>query len=98
MLIGDLEDMERGAKATNVRLILANSHAAAAATRLGAAHLRIGYPLYDQIGGYAREWIGYRGSRQALFDVANLLWNQRETIKPYRSIYWQGGARVNELA
>jgi nitrogenase molybdenum-iron protein NifN len=97
VLIGDLEDMERGAKVTNARLILANSHAAAAATRLGAAHLRIGYPLYDQIGGCAREWIGYRGSRQALFDVANLLWNQRETIKPYRSIYWQGGARANEL-
>jgi len=91
--IGDLEDMEGGAKVVNARLILANSHAAAAATRLGAAHLRIGYPLYDQIGGYAREWIGYRGSRQALFDVANLLWSQRETIKPYRSIYWQGASR-----
>ena len=98
VLIGDLEDMERGAKATNARLILANSHAAAAATRLGAAHLRIGYPLYDQIDGYAREWIGYRGTRQALFDVANLLWNQRETIKPYRSIYWQGASRAAEVA
>jgi len=98
VLIGDLEDMERGAKATNARLILANSHAAAAAARLGTAHLRIGYPLYDQIGGYAREWIGYRGTRQALFDVANLLWNQRETIKPYRSIYWHGASRAAELA
>lgn len=98
VLIGDLEDMERGAKATNARLILANSHAAATATRLGAAHLRIGYPLYDQIGGYAREWIGYRGTRQALFDVANLFWNQRETIKPYRSIYWQGASRAAEVA
>jgi nitrogenase molybdenum-iron protein NifN len=98
VLIGDLKDMERGAKATNARLILANSHAAATATRLGAAHLRIGYPLYDQIGRYAREWIGYRGTRQALFDLANLLWNQRETIKPDRSIYWHGASRAAEFA
>jgi nitrogenase molybdenum-iron protein NifN len=46
VLIGDLEDMERAAKATNARLILANSHAAAAAARLGTAHLRIGYPNF----------------------------------------------------
>jgi hypothetical protein len=57
--------------------------------RLGVSHLRIGYPLFEQIGAYARVWIGHRGCRHAIFDVANLLWSRRQTIAPYTSIYWR---------
>jgi len=87
VLVGDLEDLEQQSSAKGVRLVLANSHAAAFTKPLGLSHLRIGYPLYDLYGGYARSWIGYQGGRQALFDIANLLWIERSAIRPYKSIY-----------
>jgi nitrogenase molybdenum-iron protein NifN len=44
------------------------------------------------VGGYQRVWIGYRGSRQAMFDLANLLLanHHHHEIKPYRSALAQG--------
>ncbi len=57
--------------------------------RLGASHLRIDYPLFEQIGAYARLWIGHRGWRHTIFDVANLLWSRRQTAGPNTSIYWR---------
>lgn len=88
--IGDLEDLEKIAKAKHAELLIGSSHAAATAQRLGIPLLRAGFPQYDLFGGYQRTWIGYRGIRQALFDMANLLQAQgRHEIKPYRSIYAQ---------
>ncbi len=88
--IGDLEDLERIAKTERAELVIGNSHAAATAQRLGIPLLRAGFPQYDLYGGYQRTWIGYRGIRQALFDIANLLQGQsRREVKPYRSIYAQ---------
>lgn len=88
--IGDLEDLELSAKEQHVQLIIGSSHAAASAERLGLPLLRAGFPLYDCLGAYQRTWIGYQGTRQALFDLANLLieHNQHE-IHPYYSIYSQ---------
>jgi nitrogenase molybdenum-iron protein NifN len=86
--IGDLEELERIAKAERAELVIGNSHAAESARRLGVPLLRAGFPQYDLFGGYQRTWIGYRGIRQALFDMANLLEGQkRYEIKPYHSIY-----------
>ena len=50
--------------------------------------MRAGFPQYDHVGGYARTWVGYRGTRQALFDLANLMLGQHHELEPYRSIYW----------
>ena len=55
------------------------------AAELGRPLLRVGFPLYDWVGGYAREWIGYRGSRQTLFDLANMAASQRAEVPPYVS-------------
>lgn len=88
VIIGDLEDMEKQARAGNAQLVMANSHAAETAHRLGLPLLRAGFPQYDHVGGYARTWVGYRGSRQALFDLANLMLSQHHELEPYRSIYW----------
>lgn len=86
--LGDLEDLERAARARRAELVVGNSHTAEAAERLGLPVLRIGFPLYDQVGGYQRTFVGYRGARQLLFDLANQLMAERhETIRPYRSIY-----------
>jgi len=88
--IGDLEDMELIGKANQVQLVIGNSHAVDTAQRLGAPILRAGFPLYDIIGGYQKTWIGYRGTRQTLFDLANLVINfAHEEIPVYHSIYAQ---------
>lgn len=88
VIIGDLEDMEKEARAAAAQLVIANSHAAETARRLGLPLLRAGFPQYDHVGGYARTWVGYRGSRQALFDISNLMLSQHHELEPYRSIYW----------
>ncbi len=86
--IGDLEDLETLARETAAECLIGNAHCAASAARLGVPLLRAGFPLYDRVGAYARTWIGYRGTRQALFDLANLLLDlERGEIAPYRSIY-----------
>ena len=88
VIVGDLEDMEKEARAGAAQFIVANSHAAETAHRLGLPLLRAGFPQYDHVGGYARTWVGYRGTRQALFDLANLMLGQHHELEPYRSIYW----------
>jgi nitrogenase molybdenum-iron protein NifN len=85
--IGDLDDLERGASAHRAQLIVSNSHAVPAAERLQIPLLRAGFPQYDWVGGYARTWVGYRGARQALFDIANLFLGNHHDIPVHRSIY-----------
>jgi nitrogenase molybdenum-iron protein NifN len=71
--IGDLEDLEIAARNNGAQLVISNSHAVESARRLGVPLLRAGFPQYDLIGGYQRLWVGYRGTRQALFDLANMM-------------------------
>lgn len=85
--IGDLEDLEREALAQRAQLIVANSHAGQCAERLHLPLLRAGFPQYDWVGGYARTWVGYRGARQALFDLANLFLGSHHEIPAHRSVY-----------
>jgi nitrogenase molybdenum-iron protein NifN len=87
VVVGDLEDLENAAGRGRADLVITNSHGAATAARLGVPFMRAGFPQYDCIGGYTRTWAGYRGSRQTLFDLANLLSNRRQEIPPYRSVY-----------
>jgi len=89
VVVGDLEELEHGAGGHDIDLLVANSHGAEIAKQLGVPLLRAGFPLYDRFGGFARRWIGYAGSRQILFDIANLVAWQRRDIKPYHSIYRQ---------
>ena len=83
--VGDLEDLEDLARAAGAELLLGNSHLAATAGRLGVPLLRAGMPQYDLIGGHCKTWVGYRGTRQALFDLANLVVHNHEHIAPYRA-------------
>lgn len=85
--VGDLEDLEDAALSRPLDLIIANSHAVPTAARLGVSLLRAGFPQHDHYGGHARTWVGYRGSRQALFDIANALTAGRQLVAPYRSRY-----------
>ncbi len=91
--LGDLEDMEKAVREKSARhkgadLILCNSHGVETARRLGLPLVRAGFPQYDLIGGYQKLWVGYRGTRQTLFDLANtLVQHGQHELKPYRSLY-----------
>jgi len=89
--IGDLEDLENLAKKSQAELLIGNSHAAQTAERLTLPLLRCGFPLYDVVGGYQKCFIGYAGSRQILFDLANLVLNHahHHEIPVYRSVFSQ---------
>ncbi len=96
--IGDLEDLELLASQQDAEILIANAHAVASAERLGLPILRAGFPQWDLMGGYQRSWIGYRGTRQTLFDLANLLiHNNRHIIAPYRSRYGQKTEYTDEV-
>lgn len=86
--LGDLEDLENQARERGTQLLISNSHAVGVAERLHIPLLRVGFPQYDQLGGYQRLWIGYRGTRQTLFDLANLLSSRKfHEIPVYHSRY-----------
>jgi len=97
--IGDLEDLELTAKRNDAQLVISNSHAVETARRLGVPLLRAGFPQYDLLGGYQRLWVGYRGTRQALFDLANMLveHGHHETA-PYVSIYQRDSKNATPTA
>ncbi|MFY9327016.1 MAG: nitrogenase iron-molybdenum cofactor biosynthesis protein NifN [Georgfuchsia sp.] len=97
--IGDLEDLERAATADStapLQLVISNSHAVATAERLGVPLLRAGYPQYDRVGGHTTAWAGYRGSRQTLFNIANLYLGSHHDIPVHRSLFWAGTPRQFE--
>ncbi len=88
--IGDLEDLEQMATVAGAEVLITNSHGVESAERLGIPLLRAGFPQYDVLGGYQKTWIGYRGTRQTLFDVANILLTlEKGEIAPYHSVYAQ---------
>jgi nitrogenase molybdenum-iron cofactor biosynthesis protein NifN len=94
--IGDLEDLEQLARANTAEVLITNSHGAQSAKRLGIPLLRAGFPQFDQVGGWQRQWIGYQGTRQTLFDLANLMLGlHKGEIAPYRSRLkqWPAGER-----
>ena len=79
--IGDLEDLRLLAVEHRAELLIGNSHAADSAAQLGIPLLRAGFPQYDLLGGY-------QGTRQTLFELANLLLSlERGETHPYRSVY-----------
>jgi nitrogenase molybdenum-iron protein NifN len=70
-LLGDLEDLENGAATCD--LMMTHSHGRQAAERLDKPFFRIGFPIFDRIGNAHRVMVGYRGTRQFIFEVANLM-------------------------
>lgn len=74
VLLGDLEDLENGA--ADCDLLVTHSHGRQAAERLGKPLLRIGFPVFDRIGNAHRRMVGYRGTMDLIFEVANLMLTQ----------------------
>jgi nitrogenase molybdenum-iron protein NifN len=76
VLIGDLEDFERSAAAAGCDLLMTHSHGRQAAERLGKPLFRIGIPMFDRIGNAHVCQVGYRGTRNFVYAVGNLLMDQ----------------------
>ena len=74
VILGDLEDLERGA--ADCDLLITHSHGRQAAERLNKPLLRIGFPVFDRIGNAHRCQVGYRGTMALIFEIANLMIEQ----------------------
>jgi nitrogenase molybdenum-iron protein NifN len=76
VLIGDLEDFERLAEAAGCDLLMTHSHGRQAAERLAKPLFRIGIPMFDRVGNAHICHAGYRGTRNFVYAVGNLLIEQ----------------------
>ncbi len=70
VLIGDLEDLE--VKAVGCDLLVTHSHGRQAAERLKIPFYRIGIPMFDRLGAAHQTIVGYRGTRDLIFEIANM--------------------------
>jgi len=70
VLIGDLEDLE--ARARGCDLLMTHSHGRQAAERLAIPFYRIGIPMFDRLGAAHQTIVGYRGTRNLIFEIANM--------------------------
>jgi len=76
VVIGDLEDFEQAAKAAGCDLLMTHSHGRQAAERLGKPLFRLGIPMFDRIGNAHTCYVGYRGTRNFVYQVGNVLIEQ----------------------
>jgi nitrogenase molybdenum-iron protein NifN len=70
VLIGDLEDLEQ--RALNADLLVTHSHGRQAAERLDIPFFRLGLPTFDRLGAGHAVSVGYRGTRNLIFEIGNL--------------------------
>ena len=86
--VGDLGDFE--ALAEGADLLVTHSHGRQAAERLGLPLLRVGFPIFDRLGGQHKLRVGYQGARDLIFEVANIFESERreptpESLDPFRN-------------
>ncbi|TIU85901.1 MAG: nitrogenase iron-molybdenum cofactor biosynthesis protein NifN, partial [Mesorhizobium sp.] len=68
--IGDLGDLE--ALAEGADLLVTHSHGRQASQRLGIPLMRVGFPIFDRLGSQHKLTILYEGTRDLIFEVANI--------------------------
>ncbi len=71
VFVGDLEDLETAAAGADLLVANSNGRQAAAKLKIGA-HLRTGLPVFDRLGAHQKMWVGYQGTLNLVFEVANL--------------------------
>lgn len=75
LLVGDLDDFERAAAGCD--LLITHGQGVEIARRTGIPLFRAGFPLFDRLGAAHRVSVGYRGSRDLIFEIGNILIDQR---------------------
>ncbi|HXX66185.1 MAG TPA: nitrogenase iron-molybdenum cofactor biosynthesis protein NifN [Polyangiaceae bacterium] len=82
VVVGDLADLEDAAARSGAELLVTHSHGRQAAERLGIPLFRVGFPIFDRLGVQHRCTVGYRGTRELLYEVANLFMAQMHEHAP----------------
>ncbi|WP_018501677.1 nitrogenase iron-molybdenum cofactor biosynthesis protein NifN [Parafrankia discariae] len=85
IVIGDLTELEERALEGGAELLIGSSHVRTVADRIGAAHLSVGFPIYDRLGSALRTTGGYGGSLRLLVDAANRLLDHQHHHSDHRS-------------
>ena len=80
--VGDLADLEDAAREGKADLLVTHSHGRQAAQRLGIPLYRVGFPIFDRLGGPHRVSVGYAGTRETIFELANLLMGAMHEPQP----------------
>ncbi|MBM9400567.1 nitrogenase iron-molybdenum cofactor biosynthesis protein NifN [Gluconacetobacter azotocaptans] len=82
VMIGDLTDLEDAARAQGADVLVTHSHGRQAAHRLDIPLIRVGFPIFDRLGTAHTLSVGYRGTRDLIFRVANLFTGQMHDHVP----------------
>ena len=80
VLIGDLEDLEN--RAGGCDLIVTHSHGRQMSERLGIPLFRYGLPTFDRLGAAHKVSVGYRGTRDLIFEIGNMFMAQVHEAGP----------------
>ena len=91
VLIGDLEDLETLAKEKGCDLLVTHSHGRQAASRLKIPFFRMGLPMFDRLGAGHQLMVGYRGARELIFDISNLIMADHEENHEPTPDSWRAG-------
>jgi nitrogenase molybdenum-iron protein NifN len=70
VVLGDLDDFELSASGSD--LLVTHSHGRQASERLGIPLFRAGLPVFDRLGAGHQLSVGYRGTRDLIFEIGNL--------------------------
>jgi nitrogenase molybdenum-iron protein NifN len=70
VVIGDLEDLE--SRAMGCDLLITHAHGRQMAERLDLPFVRMGLPTFDRLGAAHRLSVGYRGTRDLIFEIGNV--------------------------
>ncbi len=86
--VGDLGDFEH--LAVGADLLVTHSHGRQAAEHLGIPLMRVGFPIFDRLGAQHEVSVGWRGTRDLIFRVANIFQAQQsdptpEGLDPFRN-------------
>ncbi|WP_425457220.1 nitrogenase iron-molybdenum cofactor biosynthesis protein NifN [Blastochloris sulfoviridis] len=71
VVVGDLDDFETRAEGCD--LLVTHSHGRQASERLGIPLMHIGFPIFDRLGAQHRHTALYEGTRDLVFEVANIV-------------------------
>ncbi|TIN74964.1 nitrogenase iron-molybdenum cofactor biosynthesis protein NifN [Mesorhizobium sp.] len=98
--IGDLGDLE--ALAGGADLLVTHSHGRQASQRLGIPLMRVGFPVFDRLGSQHKLSILYQGTRDLVFEVANMFQANRhaptpQELDPFRKRETPGAPRASPL-
>lgn len=91
VLIGDLEDLEHLARDADCDLLITHSHGRQAAARLQIPFFRMGLPMFDRLGGGHQVMVGYRGARDLIFAISNLIMADHEENHQPNPDTWRHG-------